>query len=164
MRQILLAYLQSSDAVGLGLGLICILNSCQGMQILLVLVPRFEKSCPPVLGAGKPHAAPVGRGSQIPREAGICRSLGGQGLSLEESHSSQTARFVCDGEVRTEGDEETGLCQMERALLFRAFEFDGVSSRELVGVFQQPSNVPELSLARCPGSSVYNGMEKREER
>lgn len=103
--------------------------------MLLVLVPGFEKSCPPVLGAGKPHAAPVGRRSQIPREAGICRSLGGQGFSLEESHSSQTARSVRDGEVRTEGDEETGLCQMERALLFRAFGFDGVSSRELVGFF-----------------------------
>lgn len=53
---------------------------------------------------------------------------------------------------------------MERALLFRAFGFDGVSSGELVGVFQQPSNVTELSLNCCPGSSVYNGMERRDER
>lgn len=60
----------------------------------------------------------VGRGSHW-RRAILVRQLG---------------LFVI-GEVRTEGDEETGLCQMERALLFRAFGFDGVSSRELVGFF-----------------------------
>lgn len=54
---------------------------------------------------------------------------------------------------------------MERALLFRAFGFDGVSSGKRVGdFFQQPSNVTELSLDCCPGSSVYNGMERRNDR
>lgn len=54
---------------------------------------------------------------------------------MEESHSSQAARFVGDGEVRMEGDRRGGPGQMERASLFRAFGFDGVSSGKLMGFF-----------------------------
>lgn len=86
---------------------------------------------------------------------------------MEESHSSRTARFVCDGEVGTEGDEEAEevVCARWKGPCYSGHSDLMVSAVGAGGgFFQQPSNVTELSLDCCPGSSVYNGMERRNER